>query len=182
MRKKYVKPLKLILDIIGISAVVFIVYLFITVLRGGIPGIFGFRFLRVVSSSMEPVISVDDCIVVKTIKGESVQVGDIITFYSRDPVTYGYPTTHRVEDIINSSDKIEFITKGDANNERDSYPVLEDNLIGIYRGKLFMGKYISKLFNVLSDKKIYFTVIILPILICFTLSIIDIVKILQKDE
>lgn len=183
MKKKVLRNIKIIMDVVGILAIIFMIYLFVTTYRGNVPNIFGYYFLRVVSSSMEPVISDGDCIISKSTDTDKIKEGDIITFFSEDPAIYNHLNTHRVEDIIENSDGTkEFITKGDANTEQDIYSVGEDRVLGVYVGDIFLGKVISKGFELLSDRKAYFAVIILPILICLSISVIDVFKIFFDEE
>ncbi len=183
MKKKVIRNIKIIIDVVGILAIIFLIYLFVTTYRGNVPNIFGYHFLRVVSSSMEPVISEGDCIISKSTDTDKIKKGDIITFFSEDPAIYNYLNTHRVEGIIDNPDGTrEFITKGDANKEQDLYSVREEKILGVYVGDVFLGKAISKGFELLSDRKVYFAVVILPILVCLSISIIDVFKIFFGDE
>ena len=62
------------------------------------------------SGSMQPALSVNDMIIVKS--DTDYQRGDIITFVS----THGNLITHRVIDVLNHG----YITQGDANNTPDA--------------------------------------------------------------
>ncbi len=103
-----------------------IVAVFTLVLVGFSTGLFGVHPSLIGSGSMSPNILVGDIVVAREVPVESVQVGDIITFY-QDGVTI----VHRVIDIQNNAGKITFITRGDANDSVDP-PVLVEN----YRGKV----------------------------------------------
>lgn len=81
----------------------------------------------VLSGSMEPTIGVGDVIVVDDVDPGNVEEGDIITFRrAGDEV----PTTHRVIDVREVDDRIEFTTKGDANEDPDAAPVTGDQVVG----------------------------------------------------
>ena len=80
------------------------------VLHEQLPMIGGFGHAVVLSGSMEPVISVNDLIIIK--KQDSYEVDDIIT-YIDDKNTL---VTHRIIEINNSVVK----AKGDANNTADT--------------------------------------------------------------
>lgn len=88
----------------------------------------------VLTDSMDPVIKSGDLIFTKAVDPESVEVGDIITFF--DPDGNGTSTvTHRVVEVLRE-DGLQFRTKGDANNTEDRTPVPAENLIGVYRMRL----------------------------------------------
>ena len=83
---------KTILKIINAISVVIIcvaLYAMIKVVftPGGMaPEFLGYSVFRISSGSMEPTIKVDSLVVVKQIEPQDVQVDDVITFYSDDPV------------------------------------------------------------------------------------------------
>jgi len=79
---------------------------------------FGYTVFQVVTGSMDPVIKIDDIVIVKLTS--DVKEDDIITYKSDDNFI-----THR---IIKKNDD-EIITKGDANNTEDS-PILQDDVVG----------------------------------------------------
>ena len=56
------------------------------------------------------------------------RVGDIVTF--RDPLEHDRVITHRVRVIHVVKDKVEFVTKGDANTNTEHWAVPEDGTIG----------------------------------------------------
>lgn len=181
---KYRKILSFCSNLLFVTFILTFAYIFITTYMGKVPSVFGYHFMRVVSSSMEPVISEGDCIIVKKVEPEDVEEGDIITFYSDDPAIYNYINTHRVVKVEkDEDDKYIYWTKGDNNLGEDYYPAKEDKLIGRYEKEIIFGKVISKGFKLLSDRKIYFCIIVLPILLSLISSIISIIRIIvEKDE
>lgn len=175
MKKTIKNIIRWFFNIVGIITLIILVYLFITIYHGKVPNFFGYHFLRVVSSSMEPAIMEGECIIVKSVDSDKIKIGDIITFHSEDPNILNYLNTHRVNDIVTDKDgSIDFITTGDANDVLDFYMVPEENVLGLYKGKFLGGNLVTKIFEILSNKIVYFIVIILPILICLIESLIDI--------
>ena len=79
---------------------------------------FGYTVFQVVTGSMDPIIKIDDIVIVKLTS--DVKEDDIITYKSDDNFI-----THR---IIKKNDD-EIITKGDANNTEDA-PILQDDVVG----------------------------------------------------
>lgn len=88
---------------------------------------FGWRTEVVISGSMEPVIQAGSVVVVRPIVPDTIRKGDIIMFSSVDMTSL---TTHRVVDI-KSEHRLQFITRGDANNNSDITPVTPGKIEGI---------------------------------------------------
>lgn len=85
----------------------------------------------IMSGSMIPTINVDDVIVnVKIDDPKEVQIGDIITFISTNPLTKDVTITHRVQDVQIINGEYQFTTKGDNNKSKDSTPALWSKVIG----------------------------------------------------
>ena len=106
-------------------------------ISGKVPSVFGYSVMNIVSGSMEDEIPEGSYILIKKVSPEEVKRGDVICFYSSDPMIYGVPNTHRVveEPIINDGN-IEFVTKGDANVVKDGETAKGENLIGVYVKRL----------------------------------------------
>ena len=67
----------------------------------------------------------------KLSKGEALKKNDIIG-YKKDGVT----VVHRIVDIERSKKEISYITKGDANNSKDSQKVKRNQIVGIVEFKV----------------------------------------------
>ena len=79
---------------------------------------------------MEPIIKVNDAIVIKRTDATNIKVGDVITYKSVEPSYYGIMITHRVIDIINENGVTKYVTKGDHNETRDINPISIDQVYG----------------------------------------------------
>lgn len=89
-----------------------------------IPGKLELKIVQ--SGSMEPTIKTGSLVVIKP--ADSYKVGDIITF-GKDTKTE-VPTTHRiVADRVESGVMI-YSTKGDANEDKDTREVRQNEIIG----------------------------------------------------
>ena len=133
--KKFKKSLKIICQAIWYLSVILLALTLIHVigakLHGQIPNIMGYSLLRISTGSMEPAIPTGTYILVKQTAAEEIHEGDIISFYSSDPLIQGMPYTHRVYGAPRQgADGISFTTKGDANMIPDSTPALSQSLIG----------------------------------------------------
>lgn len=98
------------------------VFLFIGKMNGGKTNLFGSEIMVVLSGSMSPTFDTGSIVAVKPVTFEEIKQGDIITFKDVDERT----VTHRVLEINNG----ELVTKGDANDGKDSTPVSKDRVVG----------------------------------------------------
>lgn len=92
----------------------------------------GFRFIGfdtyvVLSGSMEPEYKTGSLIYAREVEPQDVEIGDVITFQLADSET---SVTHRVVDIQGEGEELQFITKGDNNDDIDPSPVPADRLMG----------------------------------------------------
>lgn len=92
----------------------------------------GFRFIGfdtyiVLSGSMEPAYKTGSLIYARDTEPEDVEIGDVITFKLADNETR---VTHRVVDIQGEGTALEFVTKGDNNEDIDASPVPANMLMG----------------------------------------------------
>ena len=102
------------------------------------PSVLGITPLVVLSGSMSgdapDHIEAGDLIFVDKAVPSELKVGNVITFMQGSTVV-----THRIIEISTGEDgKLQFLTKGDANNTEDTEPVSEDDLVGIYIGRIPM--------------------------------------------
>jgi signal peptidase len=90
-------------------------------------GLFPLQPALVGSGSMEPKMYPGDVVIIAKTPADNIETGDIIQFRAQEEVTI----MHRVIEIqeTEGGSKV-FITKGDANDEPDSEPVLPDNVVG----------------------------------------------------
>lgn len=105
-----------------------------------LPRLFGYQTYNVISGSMEPSIPVGSLIIVGSVDPESIEAGDVITFYSN-----GTLVSHRV--VENDSFEGKYVTKGDANQENDVARVSYYDLIGKVKIHIpllgIIGEYVS---------------------------------------
>lgn len=93
--------------------------------------VFGYRYYTVLTPSMMPAYSVGDVVIVKLANASDIREGDVITFNpSSDADTY---LTHRVTEVLPDYEGTGvtcFRTKGDANEDEDSFLLDSSRLIG----------------------------------------------------
>lgn len=85
----------------------------------------GFELRIVESGSMEPAIMTGAMIMVTP--QETYEAGDVIMFSSRQTKV---PTTHRIEEVYEENGDLWYITKGDANEERDAEVIAHSKIMG----------------------------------------------------
>jgi signal peptidase len=90
-------------------------------------GYFGVQPTVIYSGSMQPAIGVGDVVIISEVQVDMIQEGDIIQ-YRIGNITI--PTIHRVYEIHGEGDAKVFITKGDANDDPDSNPILPEEIMG----------------------------------------------------
>lgn len=100
------------------------------------PSVLGITPMVVMSGSMsgdaEDHIEVGDLIFVRNVEPENLQTGDVVAYMSG-----GTTVTHRITEIGTDEDgNLLFTTKGDANETEDSEPVTEEQLVGVYQGRI----------------------------------------------
>ena len=179
--KKLIAIVRDVLFVIFVLALCGIIFLMSAGKQGSF---FGYQVLRVLTGSMEPTIDENTCIIMKKVDVNQLKKGDIITFISEDPDIFGFYNTHRIYDVREdeTSGEVYYITKGDASSEPDPYPVYQNKVVGIYVKELPGGRIIGKVFVALSDNRVYFAVIILPLILCILSYFWQIVALFRNDE
>lgn len=113
---------------------------------GETANLFGYKVFNIISGSMEPNLNIGDIVIIKEIKTENIEKGDIITFRQE-----GSAITHRVVDIVKENENTYYQTKGDNNNANDDVLVSNKDIEGIYVFRIpKLGIIISNIRNTTS--------------------------------
>lgn len=140
--KKHKSILATILSALGTILLVLVIVLCIPIT---IPQMFGYQVYTVISGSMEPAIPTDSLVYTRSIAPEDVKEDDVIAFYGADGSSA--IITHRV--VKNQVVEGQFVTKGDANKEKDPMPVSYSNLLGRVELTIpFLGKILAAVASV----------------------------------
>ncbi|MEF8819731.1 MAG: signal peptidase I [Haloferacaceae archaeon] len=116
--------------VVNVAIVVVLLVLVSPVVAYAVPQTIGASESYVVlSGSMEPALQTGGVIYVYERSPEKIEEGDIITFNVEGARTD--VTTHRVVDTVQRDGTRMFVTKGDANEDRDPVPVPPDAVIGV---------------------------------------------------
>lgn len=86
------------------------------------------QVLVVLSDSMQPTMTAGDVILIVETPVEVLQIDDVITYHS--PENPGRLMTHRITGITDDDGSRMFQTKGDANEQADTYLVSADTVVG----------------------------------------------------
>ena len=130
-KDKIEKRLNVLLTVVVIVCAIVCLAVCVKVVSGRDASIFGFRIYHILTGSMEPTIPTGSNVLVREVDPSTLEVGDIITFTSRDNAIYGSANTHRILEINrDSSGQPSFITKGDANTRADSIIVAASDVKG----------------------------------------------------
>lgn len=157
-----------------ILASVFVLLSVVLTPAGQVPQVLGYSVFRVMTGSMEPEIRSDSLLVVKKIPPEDIVPGDVISFFSPDPMLEGAVNTHRVVRIEKENGRTQFITKGDANVIEDTYPTDASALVGRV---VFKSYGLGKAVSLLSNPLVFGIIILLPLLVILLMNLYRAVRI-----
>ncbi|MBE5926810.1 MAG: signal peptidase I [Lachnospiraceae bacterium] len=181
---KVTKIFKVVEDILFIILLGILCYTIYSVHVYKTVGFFEYHFFRILSNSMEPTFEVNTCIIVKEVDEDDLKVGDIITFRADTTEIYGEYNTHRIYDIEldESTGRKRYVTKGDYFEYEDKVRVEYEDIIGKYNSKMPFSDQISWLVEKLSNNKVYFCVIIFPLILCFLSYVYQLLDILFVEK
>jgi signal peptidase I len=174
------KGIKAITNLLSVCIIVCAVFILLSVLfteSGKAPSLFGNSVFHVMTSSMEPTIPLDSIIVARETDPASLQVGDIISFYSKDPALDGTVNTHRIVAIEKDGEHYSFTTRGDANNIDDHYNVTEQELIGKV---IFTSYQLGRVVSLLSNPLVFVPIILIPLAIILAMNLYQTVSLAKK--
>ncbi len=156
-----------------IVVIVSMVFLLISSRGQRVPFLNGVRLFNVMSGSMEDTLPVGSVIIVTEQETGELAEGDIITFISNDPLFYGEIVTHRIVEIADFQGSVMFITKGDANEDRDQAAAIPANVIGKV---VFNIPLLGYVLNFIRTKLGYFLICLLPCMVILVVEVINLVR------
>lgn len=158
-----------ILSIFIIGAAVLILLNVVMTKSGDIPNVMGYSLFRVMTGSMEPTIPTDSVIVTHAVDASEIEVGDVVSYFSKDPTLMGAVNTHRVVDIYEEEGTVFYQTWGDANNANDLYPPTANEIIGEV---VFSSYFLGIVVRLISNPLVFFPLIVIPLLVLLILNLI----------
>jgi len=166
------RSFNIVISVLLLSAAAFLVYVAVPY--------FGNKALIVRSGSMQPAIGVGDLVVVNARKPVAApapaifpkyKVGDIVAFSGqKDTSTI---TTHRIVDIKAQDGKIQYVTKGDANDSPDSGLVAEDKILG---KSAFKIAGLGRIFALAKTRDGFLALVMLPAILVIIFEVVNIIR------
>lgn len=169
------KVLKVSSYILFLLLLIIVVVFLVNRSSGASKSVLGYRTYIILSDSMKPEFKAGDLIFVKEVNTEDLLVNDIISYTSRDPLTFGDVITHQIVAI--SPDGKEFVTKGINSDSVDPYSVPEDLIIGEYKFKIPSVGYF---FNFLQTNTGFILLFVFPLSLLILTEVVHLVRLIQK--
>ncbi len=166
--------------ILLIFALLITILVFTSDKNNGVPSLFGRMPLTVESGSMEPTFKEGDLIISKEIDDiNDLQVGDVISFWTSE-IAEGQNVinTHRIVEIKEENGTRSFITKGDNNDQNDTYIVYPGKIIGKWTGTRLGG--IGKVMKFLKTKTGFLVCILIPMAIFFLFELFKLIMVIVQ--
>ena len=189
------KALNVVLNVVTILIVAFSVFMMIftvftvTTVDKNDRDIFGIRFYIVQTDSMSKSdknadldvhFDAGDIILVKDIKDKrALEPGDIISFISVNPDSYGETITHMIKSVIKNEDDVTvgYNTYGTHTGTEDAKPVELGYIIGEYAGKL---PGVGKFFAFVKSTPGYIVCILLPFLLLILYNGVNCIRLFRQ--
>lgn len=156
-------------SILIIGAAVLVLLNVVMTKPGEVPSVMGYSLFRVMTGSMEPTIPTDSAILTHAVESTEIQVGDVISYFSKDPSINGVVNTHRVVGIYEEGGTVFYQTRGDANNANDLYPPTANEIIGKV---VFSSYFLGMLIRLISNPLVFFPLILVPLLVLLILNLV----------
>lgn len=119
-----------------------------------------------------------DLVFVKDVSPSTIKVGDIISYRSEDPETFGETFTHKVRSLTtNEEGQPCFITYGTTTGVDDELPVKYTQFQGLYK---FDIPKVGVFFTFLKTTPGYFICIFLPFMLLILMQGLNTVKVFRK--
>ena len=141
--------------------------------------LFGYKAFICRSDSMKATdFAAGDLVFVKEVSPATIKEGDIISYRSEDPDTFGETFTHKVRSLITDENGQPcFITYGTTTGVDDELPVKYTQFQGIYK---FDIPKLGTFFSFLKTTPGYFICIFLPFMLLILMQGLNTVKVFRK--
>lgn len=175
------KTIKIVLSVLAwillIFALLITVMVFTSDKNNGVPSLFGRMPMTVESDSMEPTFKKGDLIIAKEIDDiNELKVDDVISFWTNEIVEgQNVINTHRIVEIKDDNGTKGFITKGDNNDQNDTYIVYPSKIIGKWTGSRM--PVLGRLMKFLKTKTGFLVCILIPMAIFFLFELFKLIMV-----
>lgn len=140
--------------------------------------LFGYKTFIVLSDSMKATdFEAGDLVVSKAVDPRTLQAGDIISFQSTNPESYGSVVTHKIREV--QKDKRGnpvFVTYGTTTNTNDKSTVAANRVLGQYQFRL---AGVGRFFQFMKTVPGYILCIFLPFFVLIVIQGIESVRIFR---
>lgn len=150
--------------------------------NNGVPDVFGYTPFSVQTDSMKPTLSKGDYIFVEDCDADNLQVGDVITFFTRINGQKAI-NTHRIVEVLKDNDMIQYRTQGDnkeTNPEPDPLLIAPGDVIGKYNDSRI--PVLGTVIDYLSTQLGFFLVILLPVLLFTVYQVYKLVAVIIHNH
>ena len=172
---------RLIVGIVAAIAVVMVLFTAVTLVTEGKAdsSFFGYRGYIVRTDSMSATdFGAGDFIITKELDPAELRVGDIISFVSHSPESYGETVTHKIRALTSdSSGRPAFVTYGTTTNSDDEATVSYEQVIGKYLCRI---PFAGRLFAFVRTVPGYIICVFLPFLFLIAVRIADCVHLYKQ--
>lgn len=141
-------------------------------------GIFGYRMFVIVTSSMSPKLEIGDVIIVKDVDTDTINPGDMITYYGWEGDYKDKVVTHLVHEIKEKDGKRIFYTKGMKNKAIDP-AVFEEQIYGKVKHRFYIISFFSK---IIRSKIGYILLIFIPLIVILLFELKNLKKALKDNK
>lgn len=178
MKKAIKITLSVLAWILLIFALLITILVFTSDKNNGVPSLFGRMPLTVESGSMEPTFKEGDLIIAKEIDDiNELKVDDVISFWTNEIVEgSNVINTHRIIEVIDENGTKSFKTKGDNNDQEDTYIVYPSKIIGKWTGTRLGG--VGKVMKFLKTKTGFLVCILIPMAIFFLFELFKLIMVI----
>ena len=137
----------------------------------------GFKFFIVQTDSMAAThFDAGDIVIAKNVDVTTLKEGDIITFVSEDPDSYGETITHMIRRVVHNEDgSISFVTYGTTTNTDDR--TMASVIVGKYIGRL---PKLGAFFLFLKTTPGYIIFILIPFLLLILSQGINCIRLFRR--
>jgi signal peptidase I len=132
--------------------------------------------LVVLSGSMEPKMSPGDAVIVREVPAAEIEQRDVITFQRTGSDT---PTTHRVLEVRQGENGPVYVTKGDANEERDQGTVPYDRVVGEV---IFVIPVIGHLIQFVNTQVGFLTLVLTPMVLFVVSELWELAQSIRQSD
>ena len=156
-----------------------VVYILISGRNGQAVDIMGYSVLHVITGSMEPTISVNEYIYIERVDKSTLKERDIVAYYSEAEDIKGCLVIHRIVKIEETEDGVIYTTQGDANPIPDKLGVRADQILGVYRGRVW---FLNWLTSFADPQKLLLMLVVIPMFLISIYEAGSFMKLVKKAE